>query len=59
MKLIPEVLNCYAISGQVDMLLYVEAKSISRLDQIRLKIEQFEKITQIRTHMILREGFKR
>lgn len=58
-KLIPEVLNCYTISGQVDMLIYVEAKSISRLDQIRLEIEQFEKITRIRTHMILREGFKR
>ncbi len=59
MRLIPEVKQCHTISGQVDMLVYIEAPSMSRLEQIRKHLELQEKMMMVRTHMILREGFKR
>ncbi|WP_432464155.1 Lrp/AsnC family transcriptional regulator [Agarivorans sp. QJM3NY_33] len=59
MRKIPEIKRCQSISGDVDMLLYVEVESMARLEAIRLQLEQMEKMVMVRTHMVLREMFNR
>ncbi|GGB18553.1 Lrp/AsnC family transcriptional regulator [Agarivorans gilvus] len=59
MRSIPEIKRCQTISGEVDMLLYVEVDSMARLEAIRLQLEQMEKMVMVRTHMVLREMFSR
>ncbi|MEE1674965.1 Lrp/AsnC family transcriptional regulator [Agarivorans aestuarii] len=59
MRGIPEIKRCQAISGDVDMLLYIEVASMTRLEEIRLQLEQMEKMVMVRTHMVLREMFSR
>ncbi|WP_026970643.1 Lrp/AsnC family transcriptional regulator [Aliagarivorans marinus] len=58
-RAIPEVKRCCAISGQVDMILYVEVESMARLDEIRVILEQMEKMVMVRTHMVLRDIWRR
>ncbi|MFP2769656.1 Lrp/AsnC family transcriptional regulator [Oceanisphaera sp. KMM 10153] len=55
LRAVPEVKLCYTISGETDMLVYVEAVSMERLDAIRHIIEQTPHIKTVRTHMILGE----
>ncbi|WP_116474182.1 Lrp/AsnC family transcriptional regulator [Zobellella maritima] len=55
LRTIPEVKLCYTISGDTDMLVYVEAESMARLDAVRLQIEQIPNIRMVKTHMILGE----
>ncbi|MGY5451132.1 Lrp/AsnC family transcriptional regulator [Agarivorans sp. MS3-6] len=59
MRGIPEIKRCQAISGDVDMLLYVEVPSMARLEEIRLQLEQMDKMVMVRTHMVLRDMFRR
>ncbi|MDO6764970.1 Lrp/AsnC family transcriptional regulator [Agarivorans sp. 1_MG-2023] len=59
MRGIPEVKRCQAISGDVDMLLYIEVASMARLEEIRLQLEQMDKMVMVRTHMVLRDMFSR
>jgi DNA-binding Lrp family transcriptional regulator len=51
----PEVKRCCGISGDTDMLLYLEAESMERLLEIRAAIEDFHKMVRVKTHIILKE----
>ncbi|MCC4264577.1 Lrp/AsnC family transcriptional regulator [Oceanimonas baumannii] len=55
LRAVPEIKLCYTISGETDMLVYVEAESMERLDAIRHIIEHTPHIKTVRTHMILGE----
>ncbi|WP_445400969.1 Lrp/AsnC family transcriptional regulator [Zobellella sp. An-6] len=55
LRAIPEVKLCYTISGETDMLVYVEAASMARLDEVRGQIENMPNIKTVKTHMILSE----
>ncbi|MBO1518400.1 winged helix-turn-helix transcriptional regulator [Oceanisphaera pacifica] len=55
LRCVPEVKLCYTISGETDMLVYVEAASMDRLDAVRHLIEHTPHIKTVRTHMILGE----
>lgn len=54
-----EVKSCHGISGDVDLILFVETASMERLHQIREQIDAHPDILRIRTHMILSQWFDR
>ncbi len=56
---IPEILSCRGISGEVDLMLYLEAGSMARLHQIREQIDAMPEVQRVRTHMVLSEWFNR
>ncbi|MBR9882497.1 MAG: Lrp/AsnC family transcriptional regulator [Oceanospirillales bacterium] len=51
----PEVKRCCGISGETDMLIYIEAASMERLIEIRAAIEDFHKMIRVKTHIIMKE----
>ncbi|MBV1786850.1 Lrp/AsnC family transcriptional regulator [Marinobacterium sp. D7] len=51
----PEVKRCCGISGETDMLVYIEAASMARLIEIRAAIENFHKMMRVKTHIIMKE----
>lgn len=48
---------CHAISGETDMMLYVEAPSMNRLNQIRDELQLIPELHQLMTHTVLTEFF--
>ncbi len=56
---IPEILSCRGISGEVDLMLYLEVNSMARLHQIREQIDAMPEVQRVRTHMVLSEWFNR
>lgn len=52
-----ELKSCRGISGEVDLMLFVEADSIERLHEIRELIDAHPDIVRIRTHMVLSQWF--
>lgn len=55
MRAFPEIKRCSSISGDTDMLVYIEASSMDRLSEIRTAIEQFPKMQRVKTHMVMKE----
>ncbi|EOU2463569.1 Lrp/AsnC family transcriptional regulator [Vibrio navarrensis] len=55
--LIDGVKWCHAISGETDMMLYVEVASMTRLNQIREEIQAYPDLKHVMTHMVLNEFF--
>lgn len=51
----PEVKRCCGISGDTDMLVYLEAASMERLIEIRAVIEDTLKAVRVKTHIIMKE----
>ncbi len=51
----PEVKRCSGISGDTDMLVYLETASMERLIEIRAAIENFHKMVRVKTHIVLKE----
>lgn len=51
---IPEVRSCQFISGQIDLMIYVETFKMSRLEQIRVELEQLAGVTLVRTHLVMK-----
>lgn len=51
---IPEVRRCHFISGQVDLIVFVEAPTMSRIEAIRVALEGLPNVTLVRTHMVMR-----
>lgn len=49
----PEIKRCQGISGEIDLLLYVEAATMSRLHTIREALDAQPDIRRVRTHMVL------
>ncbi|GGC04901.1 transcriptional regulator [Marinobacterium zhoushanense] len=54
-RTIPEVKRCCGISGETDMLVYVETATMERLLEIRALIENLPKMVRVKTHIILKE----
>ena len=52
-----ELKSCHGISGEVDLMLFVEADSMERLHQIREHIDAHPDIVRIRTHMVMSQWF--
>ncbi len=50
---------CHSISGQTDMLVYVEVVDMTRLESLRREIENLPNITMVKTHMVLSELINR
>ena len=52
---IPEVITCRGITGDMDLLVYVLAKSMQRLHEIREYIDAQTDIIKIKTHVVMSE----
>jgi len=48
---------CHAISGETDMMLFVEAPSMQRLNQIRDELQTIPELRHLMTHTVLTEFF--
>jgi len=48
---------CHAISGETDMMLYVEVTTMTRLNQIREQLQAFPELKHVITHTVLTEFF--
>ncbi|GAA5646112.1 MULTISPECIES: Lrp/AsnC family transcriptional regulator [Vibrio] len=48
---------CHAISGETDMMLYVEVPTMNRLNAIRDQLQQIPELRHLMTHTVLTEFF--
>ncbi|WP_070971956.1 Lrp/AsnC family transcriptional regulator [Vibrio sonorensis] len=48
---------CHAISGETDMMLYVEVDSMARLNEIRDELHTLPELRHLMTHTVLTEFF--
>ncbi|EKO3869803.1 Lrp/AsnC family transcriptional regulator [Vibrio harveyi] len=48
---------CHAISGETDMMLFVEVPNIARLNEIRDYIQSYPELRNVMTHTVLTEFF--
>ncbi|KKD61706.1 ArsR family transcriptional regulator [Grimontia sp. AD028] len=48
---------CHAISGETDMMLYLEVPSMNRINKIREEIQAIPEMKQVVTHIVLTEFF--
>jgi Lrp/AsnC family leucine-responsive transcriptional regulator len=55
MRAFPEIRRCSGISGETDMLIYLEASSIDRLAEVRGEIESFPGVNKVKTHMLVKD----
>jgi Lrp/AsnC family leucine-responsive transcriptional regulator len=55
MRVFPEVRRCSGISGETDMLVYIEAASMQRLSAVRGEIENFPGMQKVKTHMVVKD----
>lgn len=55
MRAYPEIRRCCGISGETDMLVYVEAASMARLSEVRAALEAFPQMQRVKTHMVVQE----
>jgi Lrp/AsnC family transcriptional regulator, leucine-responsive regulatory protein len=53
MRSFSEVRRCSGISGETDMLVYIEAPSMERLSEIRGQIENYPGMHKVKTHMVV------
>ncbi|MBO7911224.1 MULTISPECIES: Lrp/AsnC family transcriptional regulator [Vibrio] len=56
---IDEVQWCHSISGETDMMLYVEVESMERLNQIRDQLQSYPELRHLMTHTVLTEFFNK
>jgi Lrp/AsnC family leucine-responsive transcriptional regulator len=56
---IPEIRRCHGISGETDLIVYVQADSVARLHQIREQLDAHPAIVRIKTHIVLSEWINR
>lgn len=55
MRAFPEVRHCSGISGETDMLVYVEAPSMVRFAEVRGAIENFPGMQKVKTHVVVKD----
>jgi Lrp/AsnC family leucine-responsive transcriptional regulator len=53
MRAFPEIQRCSGISGETDMLVYLEVASMARLGEIRGQIENFPGMQRVKTHVVV------
>jgi len=56
---LPEAKLAHSISGDVDLVLLVEAPSMSRLNEIRSDMDQWPNVAKVVTHMCLSSRLER
>ncbi len=56
---IPEVKRCHGISGETDLMVFVQADSVARLHQIREQLDAHPAVVRIKTHIVLSEWIHR
>jgi DNA-binding Lrp family transcriptional regulator len=54
-KAIPEVITCSGITGDMDLLVYVQADSMQRIHEIREHLDAQIDIVKIKTHVVMSE----
>lgn len=59
LQAIAEVKRCHGISGETDLMVYVEVASMARLHQIREQLDAHPAIVQITTHIVLSDWIDR
>lgn len=55
MRAYPEIRRCSGISGETDMLVYIEAPSMQRLAEVRGEIENLPGMQKVKTHMLVKD----
>ncbi|WP_417660258.1 Lrp/AsnC family transcriptional regulator [Pseudomonas sp.] len=55
MRAFSEVRRCSGISGETDMLVYIEAPSMQRFSEIRGEIENYPGMQKVKTHVIVKD----
>ena len=50
---------CHSISGETDMILYLEVESMERLNQVRDQIRSYSDLRHLMTHTVLTEFFNK
>ncbi|MBU2428890.1 MAG: Lrp/AsnC family transcriptional regulator [Gammaproteobacteria bacterium] len=55
LKAIPEIKRCQGVSGETDLIVFVEADTVARLHQIREQLDAHPAIVRIKTHIVLSE----
>ena len=54
-KKIPEVITCHGITGDMDLLVLVEADSMRRIHEIREYLDALDEVIKIKTHVVMSE----
>ncbi len=55
----PEVRSCHSVTGDVDVMIYGEAATMTDLNDLRNRLEQLPRLTRIVTHTVLEERIRR
>jgi DNA-binding Lrp family transcriptional regulator len=55
MRSFSEVRRCSGISGETDMLVYIEAPSMQRFSEIREEIENYPGMQKVKTHVVVKD----
>lgn len=55
MRVFPEVKRCSGISGETDLLVYIEASSMQRFSEVRGEIENYPGMQKVKTHVIVKD----
>ncbi|CAK3059093.1 AsnC family transcriptional regulator [Vibrio crassostreae] len=50
---------CHSISGETDMMLYVEVESMEHLNQVRDQLQSYPDLRHLMTHTVLTEFFNK
>ncbi|MBI1209256.1 MAG: AsnC family transcriptional regulator [Azospirillum sp.] len=56
---IPQIKRSQSISGEIDMILSVEAQGLEELNDVRSQIEAIRGVTRVTTGVVLKERFNR
>jgi DNA-binding Lrp family transcriptional regulator len=55
MRVYSEIRRISGISGETDMLVYIEAPTMQRLAEVRGEIENFPGMQKVKTHMLVKD----
>ena len=56
---VEEVQWCHSISGETDMMLYVEVESMESLNRVRDQLQSYPDLRHLMTHTVLTEFFNK
>ena len=54
-RAIPEVISCYGVTGECDLIALIRADTMRRLHEIREHIDTIDDIIKIKTHVVLNQ----
>ncbi|MCX4027381.1 Lrp/AsnC family transcriptional regulator [Endozoicomonas sp. SM1973] len=55
----PEVKQCFAVSGDTDLIIYVRAENMQKIMQLYEALNEIEGVTKIKTHVVMNEWINR